>query len=99
MITNEKRIHLTLGGTPLEEWIGQYEQSHQHPGFCGWDQQQEIENGYGVSMPWAFRSIYDNRETLYRENHKNKPAAVTHATSEYRAFIADGGETTSWILK
>jgi hypothetical protein len=31
MITNGKYIHLPLGKTPLEKWIGQYEQSHQHP--------------------------------------------------------------------
>ena len=31
MITNRKYIDLLLGETPLEHWIGQYEQSHQHP--------------------------------------------------------------------
>ena len=31
MITNRKSNHLLLGKTPLEKWIGQYEQSHQHP--------------------------------------------------------------------
>jgi uncharacterized membrane protein YGL010W len=31
MITNLKQIHGVLGERPLEEWIGRYEQSHQHP--------------------------------------------------------------------
>ena len=31
MMTNKKHIHLILGQRPLEEWIGRYEQSHQHP--------------------------------------------------------------------
>jgi uncharacterized membrane protein YGL010W len=31
MITNQKQIHPILGERPVEEWIGRYEQSHQHP--------------------------------------------------------------------
>jgi uncharacterized membrane protein YGL010W len=31
MITNQKQFHPVLGERPLEEWIGRYEQSHQHP--------------------------------------------------------------------
>ena len=31
MITNHKQIHSILDERPMEEWIGRYEQSHQHP--------------------------------------------------------------------
>jgi uncharacterized membrane protein YGL010W len=31
MITNKQQIHPILGERPLEEWIGQYEKSHQAP--------------------------------------------------------------------
>jgi hypothetical protein len=31
MITKQKQIHPILGESPVEEWIGRYEQSHQHP--------------------------------------------------------------------
>jgi uncharacterized membrane protein YGL010W len=31
MMANQKQIHPVLGGRPLEEWIGRYEQSHQNP--------------------------------------------------------------------
>jgi len=31
MVTNQRQIHPVLGETPLEEWIGRYEQSHQNP--------------------------------------------------------------------
>jgi uncharacterized membrane protein YGL010W len=31
MRPNGKQLHPVLGETPLEEWIGRYEQSHQHP--------------------------------------------------------------------
>jgi hypothetical protein len=31
MVTNQRQIHPVLGETPLEEWIGRYEQRHQNP--------------------------------------------------------------------